>query len=162
MKTDKTSGAKNLQNNNSSDDDIDLSFSFTLNPNKTKSTTPKTTTTNVNAIPNHENLVNSNAQNAASIVTVIDPSAIKFPDDNDNRNQLTFHKIETTTPSPGSSFPTVNQLSYTYANCGSVSNANNSKVSATADSELFVFPNGTKVSISKCQIFLILNRNKNL
>lgn len=113
--------------------------------------------------PDHEKLMVPNTQNVSQIVTVMsnrDPTAIVFPDAiGNNRDQMTFHKMQTS-PSPFTFYPTVEPISYTYANCGSITNADNSKASASADSEIRIFPNGTKVSISKCQVELILNRNK--
>lgn len=161
----------NKNGNNQDDDDVDLSSSFTLSQSTPSTTTTATTTLsstgNANSTdflyPDHEKLmVDPNHQKVSQIVTAMantDPSKIVFPDQlpekDNNRDQLTFKPMPTTTMPP-----TIEINGYTYANCGVFANVDSSKVSATADAKFVVFPNGTKVSIAKCQVQVTLNRNK--
>lgn len=51
-----------------------------------------------------------------------------------------------------------NATNYAFANCGSSSDSNNIQNSATAQSVMIEFLNGTKILRSTCEVLLVLSR----
>lgn len=160
----------------SDDDDIDLSYSFMLTKNATKTTgIPTTKVNSANIVyPDNEKLITkpTDHKKIGQIVTATvnkDPSKIVFPDQliqtTGNTDEFTFQPMATTPPTTmmgNGPYQNMNSsaTSYTYANCGAMANAESRNISVSADSQFVVFPNGTKVSISKCHVQVIVNRNK--
>lgn len=149
---------------------------------KKNATTTAIPTTKVNSVDilfvypaDHEKLIKkpTDHKKIGQIVTALvnkDPSKIVFPDQLNqttrNTDEFTFQPMATTpqTTSMGNGpYQNMNSsaTSFTYANCGALANADSRNISVSADSQFIVFPNGTKVSISKCYVQVtIVDRNK--
>lgn len=98
------------------------------------------------------------------------PSKIVFSDQMNqttgNTNDFSFQPMAIAPPTTMMGNGTYQKMdnsmtTYTYADCGALTNADTWNISVSADSQFVVFPNGTKVLISKCHVqVMILNRNK--